>query len=299
MTQVWLPYYTCNALLEPFEKARIPYKFYSLTKQLTIVGAPLQLIEGEYLVYINYFGIKDIYIDQLLIQYADELIVDNTQDYFTHGYYGGWSFNSARKSFGVPDGGYLYGPTSNLGTTDEYPVHCDYHSEYLIDRLRGAQSQSYQGFIAYERTLTSTPQRISEFSLSILSQVDYPAVAARRRDNYYRYHAALGHLNMLSLLLELDELSAEIVPFCYPFVPLLCTPIDRLALFAQNIFVPQLWPDVLTRQTDGYAWERQFTQALLPLPVDHRYGPPEVDWVIAAVRALVAAPIDPANHNPS
>ena len=289
MQNVWLPYYTCNALLEPFEQAGVPYKFYTLTEglEISLTGVPDQLEEGEYVVYINYFGLKNNYVRELVERYGNQLLVDNTQDFFAHGYAYGWAFNSARKSFGVPDGGYLYGPATELGMADGYPVNKDYDATYLIDRLRGAQQQAYAGFIAYERTLTSQPLRISEFSAALLSQVDYSAVIERRRENFQYYHAQLGSLNMLSINIKLDTLPPDTVPFCYPLLPAGGGPFDRQALFSQNVFIPTLWPDVLTRQPTGFNWERQLTQALLPLPVDHRYGRSEIDFIIQKVKQLM------------
>ncbi len=285
MRRVWVPYYTCNALLEPFEQAGIPYQFYALTEELSIADAPEQLKNDEFLVYVNYFGLKNAYVQKLVEVYGNQLLIDNTQDFFAHGYARGWAFNSARKSFGVPDGGYLYGPAEELGTAENYPVNEAYQAGYLIDRLRGAQEVAYEGFIAYERTLTSEPLRVSNLSASLLSQINYPSVIAQRRNNFYYYHLRLKKLNMLPVVLQLDDLSADTVPFCYPFVPAGGELLDRRALFEQNLFIPTLWPDVLMRQYTNFVWERQLTRTLMPLPVDHRYSENDLDKVIHAVRA--------------
>lgn len=285
MQSVWLPYYTCDALLQPFDKAGIPYQFYALNEQLEIMQLPA-LQPHEYVVYINYFGLKEEYVSRLALHYGENLIVDNTQNYFAQGYEAGWSVNSARKTFGVPDGGFLYGPPQKLGTTENYPEFCDYQAAYLLDRLRGAQKQAYEEFVAYEATLTSEPQRISAFSTAILSQVDYHAAAARRRQNFAQYAAALGSLNELEMGRQIVAAESTTVPFCYPL--LLAQDIDRQALFGQNIFVPWLWRDVLGRLPAGYAWERHLALRLLPLPLDHRYGPAEIERVIDAIRKLIS-----------
>lgn len=287
MQSVWLPYYTCDALVEPFRVAGISYRFYDLNEQFEPLNLPV-LGSGEYMVYINYFGLKTAFVTQLIARYGEYLLIDDTQNYFARGYSNGWSFNSARKWFGVPDGGYLYGPADKLGTATGYPTNTMYHVQHLVDRLRGQQQAAYEAFVQYEEELTSIPYQISSLSDSLLSQVDYHAIATQRRENYLQYHAVLGDLNRLSLPLGLGELSAEAVPFCYPFVPFTGKVADRNTLFAQNIFVPKLWPDVLNRQTGGYEWERQTTQALLPLPIDHRYGSVEVDYVVQATCELIA-----------
>ena len=289
MRGVWLPYYTCDALLEPFRQARVPFRFYALDAALEAAAPPEILLEREYFLYVNYFGVKNNYINKLIGQYDDCLIVDNTQDFFAQGYDRGWSFNSARKSFGVPDGGYLYGPARQLGTAVRYPLNCDYAADYLIDRLRGDQQAAYAGFVAYERTLNSHPLRISTLSAALLSQVDYRAVGAHRRENFSYYHEQLGPVNKLQLSLDLAEMPLDTIPFCYPFMPTNGEQIVRKDLFANNIFVATLWPDVLTRQAEGFAWERELTTDLLPLPIDHRYGTAELDKVIAALRKQLPA----------
>jgi hypothetical protein len=287
MQAVWLPYYTCNALLEPFEAASVPYQFYALDEQLELLKLPT-LAAGEYLVYVNYFGLKNDYVRHLLATYGDQLLVDDTQAYFAQGYGAGWSFNSARKSFGVPDGGYLYGPADILGTDSSYLINTAYDATYLIDRLRGAQQKAYAGFIAYEQTLSSAPLRISEFSAASLSQVDYAAARTVRRANYAYYHARLGHLNTLATPLDLMELPTDTVPFCYPLLSTGCEHINRQEFFKRNLFIPMLWPDVLTRQFTGFDWEHHLTKALLPLPLDHRYGPAELERVVQVFLELFA-----------
>lgn len=287
MRRAWVPYYTCNALLEPFEAAGVPYQFYALDEQLELPVLPI-LAEGEYLVYVNYFGLKNEYVRQLLAIYEAKLLVDDTQAYFAQGYGTGWSFNSARKSFGVPDGGYLYGPAGTLGTDNGYPLNAAYDATYLVDRLRGAQQKAYAGFVAYEQTLSSVPLRISEFSAALLSQVDYTAACAARRANYAYYHARLGQLNTLTVAADLIALPTDTVPFCYPLLAIEGEHIDRQKFFKKNLFIPTLWPDVLTRQFTGFDWEQQLTRALLPLPLDHRYGPTELERVVQVVVELFA-----------
>src|ERR1700748_1334145 len=59
---VYVPYYTCNALLEPFEERGIKYQFYEIDKNLE----PKELFElgdKEYFLYINYFDLKRAFVD--------------------------------------------------------------------------------------------------------------------------------------------------------------------------------------------------------------------------------------------
>lgn len=58
ISKIWIPYFTCEVILEPIRKLNIPYSFYPINERLEIEGL-LQLGESEYLLYTNYYGIKD------------------------------------------------------------------------------------------------------------------------------------------------------------------------------------------------------------------------------------------------
>src|SRR5262245_20652428 len=95
---VYVPFYTCDGLLEPLQQLNIPYRFYEIDQAMEPVTLP-QLGEREYFVYINYFDVKGETVDRLSEQYADKLIVDCTQAYFMKGNGRSWYFNSCRKFF--------------------------------------------------------------------------------------------------------------------------------------------------------------------------------------------------------
>jgi len=47
--------------------------------------------------------------------------------------------------------------------------------------------------------------------------------------------------------------------------------------------VPTLWPEIDSRAGRGFEWERQVAKRLLPLPIDHRYGPEVMDTLAHSV----------------
>ena len=80
--KVYLPYYMDNALKE--EKILdlgIPFEYYHINSNFEISNK-LNVRKGEKLLYINYFGLKDEYVNNLVSQYGDRMIVDNTQAFF-------------------------------------------------------------------------------------------------------------------------------------------------------------------------------------------------------------------------
>ena len=84
-----------------------------------------------------------------------------------------WSFNSARKFFGVPDGAYLYSPEI---LKNDFTINKDIEYHYLINRLIGKQELAYKQFIDYESGLDSEIKKISIFSNFFLSSIDYDLV---------------------------------------------------------------------------------------------------------------------------
>jgi hypothetical protein len=54
------------------------------------------------------------------------------------------------------------------------------------------------------------------------------------------------------------------------------------------VFVPVLWPELQSREAAGFEWERNVAARLLPLPIDHRYGPSEMQTVADAVVQVLA-----------
>ena len=57
---IYVSYYTCDVVLEPIAKLNIPYNFYHINQSFELDVLPA-LNAGEYLIYTNYFGIKDEY----------------------------------------------------------------------------------------------------------------------------------------------------------------------------------------------------------------------------------------------
>ena len=105
--RVYLPYYSCEVLLEPFNNLGTEYTFYHINERLEL-DEDIQLQDGEALLCINYFGLKQDYIITLAAKYGQQLIVDNTQAFYALPIDGIDTFYSCRKFFGVADGAYLY-----------------------------------------------------------------------------------------------------------------------------------------------------------------------------------------------
>ena len=270
--RVFVPHYTCDATLAPFRTRGIATEYYAIDSTLLPTGIPV-LRDGDYVLYTNYFGLCEEQVERLLSRCGERLLVDDTHAFFRGRRPGVWSFTSARKYFGVPDGAYLYAPQPLSARPSAF-------SAITLDHLRlrqqGRQAEAFAAFQRYECSLDCRVFGISAFSHERLSHVNYAAVAEARRRNFQLLHHALAATNRLNLDL------GDCVPFCYPYLPRV--RIEHQRLYDHHIYPPKLWVDVLKRNAP--AWEQELAEALLPLPIDHRYGSDTMQTMLNVLDAL-------------
>ncbi|WP_435579663.1 hypothetical protein [Gilvibacter sp.] len=274
--KLYLPYYSCEALFQPILECKVDFEFYKINERLEL-DEDIAVQEGEYLIYINFFGLKRKYVQQLKATYGAQLILDNTHDYFFQEVEG-YSFTSARKYFGVPDGAFLYGSSSSdLNHVERFT---EASLEHSLHRLLGNQDRSFALFQQYEASLSSDLLRISKVSEMLLKLVDYKQVIQRRQENFEVLERELSAVNTLAW--EPDSIST----FCYPL--LLEKHVEKATFHREKLFIPTLWPDVLERDDiASYPVAEKLTSDLLPLPIDHRYTPDQMRQMAALIRTLL------------
>lgn len=268
--RVYLPYYSCEVLLEPFNKLDVDYVFYHINECLEL-EEDIRLQDDEALLCINYFGIKQEYVETLAEKYRTQLIVDNTQAFYALPVQGIDTFYSCRKFFGVPDGAYLY-----CDKPLEMELEQDKSWErmrHLLKRIDVSAESAYADFKACSAELRNKPiRKMSHLTHRIMASIDYQQPALRRYDNYRLLDSALKDKNGISL-----PWTSDAVPMVYPF--LTEDETLRKRLIDNKIFVAQYWPNVLDRCHEG-SKEHQLAKYLLPLPIDQRYGSREMQFII-------------------
>ena len=135
---------------EAIKKTQIDYKYFSIDENLEIINVD-DLKEGDYILYINYFGIKNVYINSLINKYGEKLIIDNSQSFFSKFGNNVSSIYSPRKFFGVSDGAYLVGSIS--GEIELEIDHSVNRMEHLLGRIDGSAS----AFFRQRRELSCEP----------------------------------------------------------------------------------------------------------------------------------------------
>lgn len=271
--KVFVPYYTCEAVMEPINKLGIPYEFYHIDVHFEIRDR-FSLKEGEALLYTNYFGLKQRYVEQLAERIGSRLIVDNTQAFYAKLIPGIDTFYTCRKFFGVPDGAYLYCDKE----LDE-EIEQDYSYDrvaHLVKRIDISAEEGFKDFRRVDDGLDNQPiRKMSKLTQRMMQGVDYKSAAQRRRANFQMLHEALGKENNLELHLDDDA-----VPMVYPY--LVSLEGLREKLIENKIFVARYWPNVLDWTTKDDI-EYLLAYQMQPLPIDQRYGEEEMKSIIEIV----------------
>ena len=278
-SKVMVPFFICDAALEPLRVLGVPFEFYGLTSSLD--PAATTWPSDASVLYMNYFDLKNDGAAAHVSALDARAIVDDTQAFFRRGHGRGWSFNSARKFFGVPDGGYAYGP--GLAGVRPGTARERVKAGHLTTRMTGPQEQAYQQYLEAEADVSAEVVAPSAMAAGLLSGIAYEDARQARRRNFSVVHDRLSKLNALAMDLTLD---ADAAPFCYPLLP--SRPSLHEALWRRQIFVPRLWPEVVARPASGFAWERDLASRLLPLPIDHRYDERDMDRLCNDVLEVAA-----------
>ena len=233
--KVYIPYYTCEVLLEPLHKCNIKYEFYHINELLEPVET-FDLHDNEALLYTNYYGLKQNQVQKLAKQYGKQLIVDNAQAFFAKPLHRIDTIYSPRKFVGVPDGAYLYTDTR---LEDELPQ--DYSCQrmmHLLKRIDMTAQDGYNDFKQNDESLVGQSiKQMSTLTAKILSSIDYETIKKRRLSNYRYLDAALRQTNELHLELQEDQ-----IPMVYPYF--IEDDALKQRLISNKINEATYWPNV-------------------------------------------------------
>ena len=271
--KIYIPHYICGCVLQPIHAEGVDFEYYSINESFEPIFDK-ELAEGECFLYVNYFGLCQSVVEQVVRKY-DNVIIDSTQAFYASPEDGVDTIYSARKFFGVPDGGYLYTDTL-LDETLETDISYQ-RMEHLLKRIDLSANEGYSSFQENECSLDNSGiKKMSNLTHALLSGINYDAVSEIRRENYQYLDSLIGDSN----LIELPELGKQ-VPMVYPYL----TDDENLRgeLIQNRVYVANYWNDVLSHVFEESV-ETKFVKCLLPLPIDQRYGEKEIEFIGDLVR---------------
>jgi hypothetical protein len=279
ITKVWIPYFTCNVVLDTLKRLRVKHEFYHINYDLEVAELP-QLKNNEYFIYTNYFGIMDRYVDFLVKIYGTQLIIDNAQAFFAYPHRKCHQIYSPRKFVGVPDGGIALSP---MGLDISYLQHSKSYDtcQHLLMRSEGFVLEGYDYFKKNDENLGfGALAQMSTITQKILHSLDYETIISTRRYNYKYLNSHLQASNGLKELLCRRDIEESVCPMIYPFYT------DdiylRARLIKQHIFVAQYWPNVLEWCTPNEI-EYSLCQHIIPLPIDQRYDEEDMNRIVNTI----------------
>ena len=273
--KIYIPYYICNSVLEPINKLNIDFKFYHIDEKFFPV-LPTEIMEDDYILYVNYFGINIENVNILLKQFKN-LITDNAQAFF-YPPIKLPTFYSPRKFFGVPDGAYLFSEkllVENIERSVSYS-----NCSHLLKRFDLGSNECYLDYERSEKKFINQPIRLmSHLTQRVLSSINYESCMKIREDNFQYIHERLKDLNELTI--NTNNLKG---PMKYPF--LIKKEGLKDFLIKNRIYVSTYWNEVLEK-VEQNTIEYKLTKYLAPLPIDQRYTHIEMDMIIEKINELM------------
>ena len=272
--KLYIPRWLCGSVSRMCAKNGIIYDFYQVDEKFmpAFEGVPS---DGEYVLIVNYYGqISNETAQELKVKYKN-IIFDCSHAFFQRPPENTDTVYSCRKFFGVPDGAYL-STDASLGEELETDVSMGRMS-HLLGRFEGRASDHYAEFRKNEDLLEEIPLRkMSLLTKNILGAVDYEKIREVRTGNFKFLHEKLGSINRL-------DLKVPDGAYAYPFY---CRKgIEaRKRLEEGNIYVPVLWPNVLSDNSED-SREYDLASNILPLPCDQRYGEEDMEHIAEMVIA--------------
>ena len=272
--KVYLPYYTCDVMLEPILKLKLKFEFYHIDQTFCPVFDFHRINHDEVFVYNNYFGICNKQVKEVSVE-CKNLVIDNSQAFYAQPILGVDTFYSPRKFFGVPDGAYLY---TDILLKDNFELDLSHNRfEHLLGRMEQGAEEFYKVFKENDAALSGQPiKKMSVLTRRILQSIDYDLAAKNRIDNIHFLHDVLKDTNILAI-----DIPDHSVPMVYPYL------IDsglalKKKLLDRKVFVATYWPTVTNWFTKD-SMESFFSRHLVPLPIDQRYGITEMKMLLKII----------------
>lgn len=274
---VLVPLYSCNFILEPIIKLGIKFSFFSINERFEPIIDFSKYNSRTAIILINYFGLYEEFIRRFVNNCPLNVIVDNTQAFFSKPLSGVTTLYSPRKFFGVPDGGYLHFPFRDVLTDQLEKASSLDRVSHLIGRIDKDAETYYSEFVLNDSSLSGLPiQKMSNLTSTILNSIDYDFVVKTRIVNFNFLWSALSDKNLFTL----PRLTNSAVPMVFPFwtgnVNL------RYKLREKRVYCPVFWPCVLDLASEK-SFEKRVCDEFVFLPIDQRYNITDMDFIVTEI----------------
>jgi hypothetical protein len=275
---IHVPFLICDTALKPFIEKKIEVQFWPLNEKLEFQKKPV-VGAHDLILYVNYFGMKNLYCQKLVRTFKHRVIIDNTQALFSPPLSGCQSVYSARKFVGVSDGAFLAATFTIEEQT--YPRQKGPKPAYLFKGKNNQPDLQYESYTQNEKSIPSEVNQISKRSEAALQKMNFQEIGQIRIRNF----RTLKEILRLKTI-ECNLSDKDTVPFALPVS--MATSADRSRLYANRIFIPVFWPEVLSRpaRRGMFDLEKKIVKNLWALPVDHRMDNKDCQLLASEIQQL-------------
>lgn len=294
--KVYVCSYNCYTVIEPFVKNNIIVELYDVDRCFNIVNL-FEKIDNETekcaVVLQNYYATYFLdEVKQKLKEYSNVLVIEDiTQSMLDNRVFTGADYyvGSIRKWAGTGEGGLLLTDKKIecLASSDDEIINLQTNIapmqlEYINNRNQQLKLE-YRAISAKIELLFDEKniQKISDFSMKIVSDTDFQYIKTKRRENFAYLLERLKDFEFIEL--PIKELNNNSVPL---YLPIYVKNRDKLQqfLFKSNIYMPILWPiydkiyDIINEET------RYIYDHILCLHIDQRYDKTDMDRIYYALK---------------
>lgn len=278
-TKVFLPYFTCDVVLEPVNKLKIPYEFYDIGFDFQPNIIIDKIGEKDCLILNNYFGINTKLVNQFTKHKIKNLIIDNAQALFAQPIKNAFNIYSPRKFVGLPDGGLVY--TNSKLELPNKQDHSYGRCSHLLKRIDLSAEEAYSDYQFNDKSLENqSAKRMSKLTQYLLKGVDFEIVRKKRVENFNFIAQALNEENKI----KVEQLiSKEDIPMVYPYYTE-DAEFFRKKLTQNKIYCAQYWPNVLQWCNENYN-SHHLTKNIIAIPIDQRYSIRDIEKIRACIKS--------------
>ena len=267
---IWLPYYQCNSVREFLNRKGVTIKYYHIDQNFH----PIDLFpeKNDAVLIVNYFGVMSVKRIQTLAKQFANVIIDNSQAFFSKPIEGCMNVYSARKFVGVPDGAYVIGENANMYVDEYEQCYSSDTALFLLQRIEyGCEGKTYQTrTINEERIDTEDAKRMSMLTRSILDGTDYNYICIKRQENFSVASSLFGTINQFNPSLYYDE---GCVPMVYPLV---VEDDSLLQKLLDHKHFQGHWWNYLLKEVAKDSFEYWLSRYIIPITIDQRYSKAEL-----------------------
>lgn len=270
IAKVYVPYCTCHTVMQPINVLGLQYEYYHINN-LFEMADDIVLKSDEYIIYTNYYGMKDEYIKMLYAKYGKQLIVDCAQGLFSPDDLCDKMVFTLHKFAGTTNGAIAF--SDSVYSLDNAEVDISYErASHLFARYDGPAMLAYADFKANMRKSRNQPiRKMSNLTYRMSRNLDWNLIRQKRIANVNYLHSCLKESNLLNL--DLFDKPLMAYPYWSKSKDL------RRKLQENKIFCATYWPNVMEWCMTG-DMDCILSSEVIPIPIDQRYDIEDMKRII-------------------